>query len=84
MHEKLFSDSILILVNKIKQQLQAENSLNTRYLERGLSESLKNLTLFFLLSPVLFNGQDYEKQKGLELMTNRFSGYEANPEKFLY
>ena len=64
MHQKLFSDPILILVNKTKQQLEAENSLNTRYLERGFSESLKNLTLFFLLSLVLFNGQDYEKQKG--------------------
>ena len=36
--------------------------LKIRYIERGLSKSLK-LTLFFLLNPVPFNGQCYEKQK---------------------
>ena len=34
------------------------------YFERGLSNSLKKLTLFFLSKPVPFNGQDYEKHKG--------------------
>ena len=38
--------------------------LKIRYFGRGLSKSLKNLTSFFLLNPVPFNGQDYEKQKG--------------------
>ena len=37
--------------------------LTVKYFERGLSKSLKNLTLFFLLNPVLFNGQDCKKQK---------------------
>ena len=32
--------------------------------ERGLSKSLKKLTLFFLSNSVLFNGQDYKKQEG--------------------
>ena len=35
-----------------------------RYFERGLSKSLKKLTLFFLLNPVPFNEQSYQKQKG--------------------
>ena len=38
--------------------------LKIRYFERGLSKSLK-LILFFLLNPVPFNGQSYQKQKGL-------------------
>ena len=36
----------------------------TRHFERRLSKRLKKLTLFFLLKPVPFNEQDYEKQKG--------------------
>ena len=32
------------------------------------------LTLFFLSNPVPFNGQNYEKQKGPELVTYRSSG----------
>ena len=35
-----------------------------RYFERGLSKSLKKLTLFFLSNPVPFNGKSYQKQKG--------------------
>ena len=38
--------------------------LKIRYFERGLSKSLKKLTLLFLSNPVLFNGQDDENQKG--------------------
>ena len=34
-----------------------------RYFERGLPKSPK-LILFFLSSPVPFNGQSYQKQKG--------------------
>ena len=40
--------------------------LKIRYFERGLSKSLKKLTLFFLLNPVPFNEQSYQKQKGPE------------------
>ena len=32
---------------------------------------LKKLTLFFLSKPVHFNGQDYEKKGGLELIALR-------------
>ena len=35
--------------------------LKIRYFERGLSKTLKKL---FLLNPVPFNGQSYQKQKG--------------------
>ena len=38
--------------------------LKVRYFERGLSKSLKKLTLFFLSNPVPFNGQIYQKQMG--------------------
>ena len=34
--------------------------------ERRLSKSLKKLTLFFPLNPVLYYEQDFEKQKGPE------------------
>ena len=40
--------------------------LKIRYCERGLSKNLKKLTLFFILNPVSFNKQDYERQKGPE------------------
>ena len=41
-----------------------EYLLKIRHFERGLSKSLKKLTLVFLSNPVPFNGQSYQKQKG--------------------
>ena len=41
-----------------------KNSQKTRYFERGLSKNLKKINPIFLSNPVLFDGQDYEKQKG--------------------
>ena len=38
--------------------------LKLRYFERLLSKSLKKVTLFFLLNPFPFNGQNCQKQKG--------------------
>ena len=38
--------------------------LKLRYFERLLSKSLNKVTLFFLLNPVPFNGQNCQKQKG--------------------
>ena len=38
--------------------------LKASYFERELSKSLKNVTSFFLLNPVPFNRQNYQKQKG--------------------
>ena len=37
--------------------------LTGRYFERGLSKSLKKVTLFFLFNPVSFNGENCEKQE---------------------
>ena len=37
--------------------------LTVRYFERGLSKSLKKVTLSFLLNPVPFNGQNCKKQR---------------------
>ena len=38
--------------------------LKIRYFERGLSKTLKKITLIFLSNLVPFNGQRYQKQKG--------------------
>ena len=40
--------------------------LKVRYFERGLSKSLKKVTFFCLSSPVPFNRQNFQKQKGRE------------------
>ena len=37
--------------------------LTVSYFERGLSKSYKKVTLFFLLNPVPFNGQNRKKKK---------------------
>ena len=61
-----------------------ETLLKIRYFETGLSKSLKKVNFIFFPNPVPFNGQSYQKQKGLELVTSRSSGYETSLEKFLY
>ena len=38
--------------------------LKIRYLKEDYQKALKNLTLFFHLNLVLFNGQSFQKQKG--------------------
>ena len=38
--------------------------LKVRHFESGLSKRLQKGTLFFLLNPVPFNRQNYQKQKG--------------------
>ena len=38
--------------------------LKIRYFEKGYQKASKKLALFFLLSPVPFNGQSYQKQLG--------------------
>ena len=55
-----------------------------RYFERRLLKGYKKVNFIFLLNSVPLNGQDYEKQKDLELVTIRSSGYKINSEKFLY
>ena len=58
--------------------------LKIRYFEIDYQKPLKKLTLFFLSNPVAFNGQDHEKQRGLELVTSVSSGYKTSSQKFLY
>ena len=58
--------------------------LKIRYFERGLSKSLKKLTLFFLINPVPFNEQNYQKQNGPGTSDQFSSGYKTSSEKFLY
>ena len=41
-------------------------------LEEDYKKALKKLTLFFLLNPVPFNGQNYQKQKGSETSDQSF------------
>ena len=53
--------------------------LKIRYFKKGLSKTLKKLTLLFLSNPVPFNQQSYQRQKGfgtsdklLFLLRNKF------------
>ena len=58
--------------------------LKLRYFGSGLLKALKKLTLFFLSSPVPFNGQSYKNQKEPELEISHSSGYKTSSEKILY
>ena len=62
MHQKLVPDLFLFLVNSPKQPLHGRNSFKNKVICKRIIK--KPLTLFFLLNPVPFNGQDYEKGKG--------------------
>ena len=53
----------IYLVNNPKQPLHAINSFKN-ILKEDYQKALKKLTSFFLLKPVPFNGQSYQKQKG--------------------
>ena len=50
-------------------------------MKEDYQNALKKLTLFFLLNPVPFNGQNYENKRGLELLTSRSSGYQTSSKK---
>ena len=63
MHQKLVPDPFLLLVNISKQPMHARNYFKT-ILKEDYRKALKRSTLFFLPSPVPFNGQRYQKQKG--------------------
>ena len=65
MHQKLAPVPFFNLVNNPKQPLHARNSFKNKiFLIEDYQKSFKKLTLFFLLNPVPFNGQCYQKQKG--------------------
>ena len=54
----------LLLLNNPKQPLYGRIFFKNNILKEDYQKALKKLTLFFLLNPVLFNGQSYQKQKG--------------------
>ena len=60
---------LFILVNNQKQPLHARTSFKNKIFLKSQKaknqKPLKELTLFFLLNPVPFNGQSYKKQNGL-------------------
>ena len=58
--------------------------LTVRYFERGLSKSLKRVTLFFLLNPVSFNRQNRKNQKEPGTRDQLSSRYKTSSEKFFY
>ena len=47
-------------------------------------KALQKFSLFFLSNPVPLNGQSYQKQKRVELVTSRSSDHETSSRKFLY
>ena len=66
MHQKLFPDPYLILLYNLTQPqpLHARNSFkNKTFWKSIIRKPSKSFLLFFLLNPVPFNGQSYEKQK---------------------
>ena len=66
MYQEPVPDLFLILESNQKQPLHARNSFKIRYVERGLSKSLKKLALFFLREPEVPIFQTYffpEEQK---------------------
>ena len=79
MHWKLVSDPFLIFLMQNSHYMQYI-LLEKRYFERGLSKRIKKVNFFFLLNPVPFNGQSYQKQK--RPGTSDLSLFSS--EKFLY
>ena len=60
--QKLVPDPFLILVNNPKQPMHARSSFKIKIFD--YQKALRNLTLFFLLNQVPFNGQKLSKTKG--------------------
>ena len=64
MHKKLVPDPFFILLYNPKQPLHARNSFENNILKEDYQKPFKKSTLSFLLNPVPFNLQSYQKQKG--------------------
>ena len=60
MQKKLVPDLFIISVNNPKQPLHAITYSESKIFRKAL----KKVTFFLLFSPVPFNGQNYQKQKG--------------------
>ena len=67
MHQRLFPDPFLILINNPKKPFHARNSFINFWkyiLKEDYQKALKKFISFFLSDQVPFNGQSYLKQKG--------------------
>ena len=65
MQKKLVPDLFIILVNNPKQPVHARTYFKGKiFRKRIIKKSLKKVTFFLLLSPVPFNRQNYQKEKG--------------------
>ena len=64
MHQKSVPDPFLILVKKKQDCNYMHKSLLKKDVLKDYQKISRKLTLYFLLNPVPFNGQDYNKQKG--------------------
>ena len=84
MQQKLVPEVFIILVNNPKQLLHARNYFKSKIFGKRLSKSLQKVTFFVLSSPVPFNRQNYQKQKGPGIETSGYSGFEISSEKFLH
>ena len=62
MHQRLFPDPFLTLVNNPKKPLHVRNSFKNK--KEDYQKALKKFISFFLLNPVPFNEQSYLKQEG--------------------
>ena len=63
--QKLVSDLFVILVNNPKQALHARNYFKSKiFLKEDYQKASKKVTYFLLSTPVPFNRQNYQKQKG--------------------
>ena len=56
--------------------------LKLRHFERGLSKTLKKVTLFFLSMQSLLMNKDIKNKSGLELVTSCSSGYVKSLQNF--
>ena len=83
MHQKLAPDPSLILLNSQNSHCIQEILFLKRYFERGLSQYLKKLALFFLSNPLPLD-KVIKNKRGLQLVTSRSSGYKTSLKIFLY
>ena len=79
---KLDSNPLSILVND--SHWMQKILLKIRYFERGLSKTLKKLTLFFILNPAPLMNKITKDKRGLKLVASCSSGYKTSSEKTLY
>ena len=85
MLQKLVPDPFLSLLNNPKQPFHARNSSKNKvFWQRIIKKPLKSKVYFFFRIQSLLMDKVIENERGLELVTSRFSGRKASSEKFLY